>query len=127
MLNNAYSPTVALQNAETLIKEGVHLVMEFQTDSSIAALISAKLTQKRVPLIAIEIPHPNATYFGANNSQAGLIAGRYLGRWAEANWKSRVDEVMLLGLPMAGALPGSRLTGALLGRAKSYPRLKTGK
>ena len=121
ILNNAYSPLVALQNAETLIKEEVHLVMEFQTDTSIAALISAKLTEKRVPLIAIEIPHPNAIYFGANNPQAGLIAGRYLGRWAETNWKGRVDEVLLLGLPMAGALPGSRLMGALLGLREVLP------
>jgi ribose transport system substrate-binding protein len=123
VLNNAYSPLVALQNAETFIKEEVDLVMEFQTDSSIAALISAKLTEKRVPLIAIEIPHPNATYFGANNSQAGLIAGRYLGRWAEANWKGRVNEVLLLGLPIAGALPGSRLTGALLGMREVLPSI----
>lgn len=123
ILNNDYSPIVALQNAETLIKEDVQLVMEFQTDSSIAALISAKLAEKRVPLIAIEIPHPNAIYFGANNSQAGLIAGRYLGRWAETNWKGRVDEVVLLGLPMAGARPGSRLTGALVGLREVLPSI----
>ena len=30
ILNNDYSPIVALQNAETLIKEDVQLVMEFQ-------------------------------------------------------------------------------------------------
>lgn len=121
MLNNAYSPTIALQNVETLIKEEVHLVMEFQTDSSIAALVSAKLAERHVPLIAIEIPHPNATYFGANNIQAGLIAGRYLGRWAEENWKGKVDDVVLLGLPMAGSLPGSRLTGSLLGIREILP------
>jgi ribose transport system substrate-binding protein len=124
VLNNAYSPVVALQNAETLIKEDVHLVMEFQTDSSIAPLISAKLLEKRIPLIAIEIPHPNAIYFGANNSQAGLLAGRYLGKWAEANWRGRLDEVILLGLPMAGPLPGSRLTGALLGLREIMPSIE---
>lgn len=124
VLNNEYSPIVALQNAETFIKEDVHLIMEFQTDSSIASLLSARLLQKQVPLIAIEIPHPNATYFGMNNSQAGLCAGRYLGRWAEANWNGRVDEVILLGLPMAGSLPGSRLTGALLGIREIMPSLE---
>ncbi|WP_125483800.1 substrate-binding domain-containing protein [Edaphobacter aggregans] len=121
VLNNAYSPIVALQNAEALVKEDVQLVMEFQTDSSVAPLISAKLLEKRIPLIAIEIPHPNAIYFGANNSQAGLIAGRYLGRWAETNWRGKVDEVILLGLPMAGSLPASRLTGALLGLREIMP------
>lgn len=124
VLNNAYSPTVALQNAELLLKEGVHLVMEFQTDSSIASLISGKLIDKRVPMIAIEIPHPNAIYYGANNSQAGLMAGRHLGRWAEANWRGRADQLLLLGLPMAGSLPGSRLTGALLGLREILPSIE---
>lgn len=124
LLNNAYSPLVALQNAEALIQAEVNLVMEFQTDSSIAALISSRLQERHVPLIAIEIPHPNAVYFGANNSQAGLTAGRYLGRWAEANWKGKVDEIVLLGLPMAGSLPGSRLTGALLGLREIMPTLQ---
>jgi ribose transport system substrate-binding protein len=124
VLNNEYSPIVALQNAEVFIKEDVHLIMEFQTDSSIASLLSAKLLEKHVPLIAIEIPHPNATYFGMNNSQVGLCAGRYLGRWAEANWKGRVEQVILLGLPMAGSLPASRLTGALLGMREIMPSLE---
>jgi len=26
-------------------------------------------------MIAIDIPHPGATYYGANNYEAGLIAG----------------------------------------------------
>ncbi len=124
VLNNEYSPIVALQNAEMFIREDVHLIMEFQTDSSIASLLSAKLLKKHVPLIAIEIPHPNATYFGLNNSQAGLTAGRYLARWAESHWNGRVDEVILLGLPMAGSLPGSRLTGALLGMREIMPSLE---
>lgn len=126
LLDNAYDPIVALRNVETLIKEKVDLVIEFQTDSSIAELISAKLIAKHIPLIAIEIPHPNAAYFGANNSQAGLIAGRYLGRWAETNWKRRVDEIVLLGLPMAGSLPASRLTGTLLGLREILPSIGDG-
>lgn len=123
MLNNDYSPTVALKNVESLIKENVQLVMEFQTDSSIAAFVSAKLAEKHLPLIAIEIPHPGATYFGANNIQAGLMAGRHLGRWVLDNWKGQLDDLILLGLPMAGSLPGSRLTGSLLGIREIIPLL----
>ncbi len=120
-LNNAYSPTVALHNAEILIREKVQLVIEFQTDASIAALISAKLQAKHVPMIAIEIPHPNAVYFGVNNTQAGLVAGRNLGIWAAEQWRGQADMLVLLGLPLAGSLPGSRLTGALLGLREVLP------
>ena len=121
MLDNAYSPTVALQNAEALIKQNIDIVIEFQTDASIAGLISAKLQARHVPMIAIEIPHPNAVYFGINNIQAGLTAGRHLARWAAGHWQGKVDLLVLLGLPMAGSLPGSRLTGTLLGLREMMP------
>jgi ribose transport system substrate-binding protein len=122
-LNNAYSPTIALQNTETFLRRDVQLVIEFQTDASIAALISTKLQEKHIPMIAIEIPHPNAVYFGANNTQAGLTAGRHLGRWAVDNWKGQIDSLLLLDLPMAGSLPGSRLTGTLLGLREVIPEV----
>jgi ribose transport system substrate-binding protein len=66
-------------------------------------------------MIAIDIPHPGATYYGANNYEAGLIGGRYLGRWAKENWDGVVDEIILLELVRAGSLPRMRLTGTLVG------------
>lgn len=123
VLNNQYSPEIALANADRMLSEKVDLLMEFQTDAQVASIISARVTAHRIPLIAIEIPHPNATYFGANNCQAGLLAGRYLGRWAEQHWKGKVDEVLLIGLPQAGSLPEARLTGSLLGIREILPNL----
>ncbi len=127
VLDNQYSPAVALTNADRLLREKIDLIMEFQTDAQVAPLISARVTARKVPFIAIEIPHPNATYFGVNNCQAGLIAGRYLGRWAQQHWKGKVDEVLLLGLPQAGSLPEARLTGSLLGIREILPSLMESK
>jgi ribose transport system substrate-binding protein len=124
MLDNSYSPTAALQNADALIKEGVQLVIEFQTDASVAALISTKLNERHIPLIAIEIPHPNAVYFGVNNIQAGLAGGRHLARWSIDNWSGQVDQLLLVGLAKAGSLPGSRLTGILLGLREVFPQFE---
>ena len=120
-VNNAYDPAVALRNAERLIDEKVQLVIEFQTDASIAALISAKVKSRHVPMIAIEIPHPGAVYFGINNAQAGLMAGRSLAGWAVEHWRGQVDMLVLLGLPIAGSLPGSRLTCTLMGLREVMP------
>ncbi len=119
--DNDYSPAVALRNTDLLIRQNVHLVIEFQTDASVAAVISAKLQAKRIPLIAIEIPHPNAVYFGVNDIQAGLTGGRHLGRWAAEHWRRRADVLLLLGLSMAGSFPGSRITGTLLGVREVLP------
>src|SRR5579875_1386393 len=110
-VDNRYSAREALRNADLLIREGVDLVLEFQTYERVAPVIAAKFLEAKTPVIAIEIPHPGATYFGANNYQAGLIGGRALGQWAKQNWEGAVDQVLLLELPIAGPLPQLRISG----------------
>ena len=90
VVDNRYQPKIALRSADYLIREQVDLVIEFQTDEIIAPAIAAKYLQAHIPFIAIDIPHPGATYFGANNYQAGLMAGQYLGRWAKRHWNGEV-------------------------------------
>ena len=97
------------------MREKVDLVIEFQTDEHVAAAVAAKYREADIPLIALEIPHPGATYFGANNYEAGLIGGRHLGRWAKQAWHSDVDEIIMIALERAGSLPKMRLTGMLVG------------
>ena len=120
-VNNNYSPKTALRNADLLIKEGVNLVLEFQAYEHVAPIISSKFVEANIPVIAIEIPHPGATYFGADSYQAGVIGGRALGRWAKENWDGKVEEVLLLELPLAGSLPQLRITGALAGLNQTLP------
>ena len=119
--DNRASPTIALRNAEKLANERVNLVIEFQTFDSVAPLISSKLQQAGIPMIAIDIPHPGAVYFGANNYEAGLIAGRALGRWAASHWDGNVEHVLLIELSAAGRLPQLRLTGSLAGLREILP------
>jgi ribose transport system substrate-binding protein len=120
-LDNRYSAKAALRNVDTFIRERLDLVIEFQVDEHIAPVISSRLLAANIPLIAIEIPHPGATYYGGDNYGAGLIGGRYLGRWARTHWRGEVDGVILLELTRAGALPNSRLTGVLAGLRESCP------
>jgi ribose transport system substrate-binding protein len=93
----------------------VDLVIEFQTDEAVAPAIAAKYLDANIPFIAIDIPHPGATYFGANNYEAGLIAGRHLGRWARKNWDGEVDEILMIELARAGSLPQARIRGMMSG------------
>jgi ribose transport system substrate-binding protein len=106
---------VALRNAEHLVRERVDLVIEFQTDEAMAPAIASRYLEAHIPLIAIDIPHPGATYFGANNYQAGLLAGRHLGQWARSHLQGRVEEVLLLELARAGSLVHGRMSGVLAG------------
>jgi ribose transport system substrate-binding protein len=113
VVNNRYSRSVALRNADYFVRQRVDLVIEFQTFVDIAPILAAKYHQAGIPMIALEIPHPGATYYGADNYRAGQMGGTCLGRWAKQHWGGRVDEVLLLEQSAAGALPQSRLTGAL--------------
>src|SRR6478672_10494432 len=123
-VDNRYSPKIAQRNADVLVREKVDLVIEFQTDEHVAPIVAAKYREAGIPLIAIEVPHPGATYFGANNYEAGLIGGRHLGRWAKQHWHSDVNEIVLLALERAGSLPTRGLTGMLVGMKEVFPQLE---
>jgi ribose transport system substrate-binding protein len=118
VVDNRYQPKIALRTADYLIKEQVDLVIEFQTDEMIAPAIASKYMEASIPFIAIDIPHPGATYFGANNYQAGLMGGHYLGRWAKRHWGGEVDEVLLIEIHRAGSLPKARMRGMSTGIAE---------
>jgi ribose transport system substrate-binding protein len=122
-VDNRYNPKIAQRNADVLVREKVDLVIEFQTDEQVAPIVAAKYREANIPLIALEVPHPGATYFGANNYEAGMIGGRHLGRWAKQHWQGEVDEILLISLERAGSLPKMRLTGMLVGVKEVAPQL----
>ena len=115
ILDNEYSEEVALNNAQMFVRQGVDLVVEFQVNERIAPVIAHTFTEAKIPCLAIDIPQPGAVFFGVNNYQAGLLAGRALGEYARAKWKQKIDKVLLLELPIAGAVPQARMTGAING------------
>lgn len=123
VLDNHYSSRAAIRNADAFVYRHVDLVIEFQTNHQSASLVSSRLLEAGIPLIAIEIPHPGAIYYGADNYRAGIIGGRALGRACLERWSGAVDEVILLELPAAGPLPRSRMTATLAGLREILPRI----
>ena len=121
--NNRYSAREALRNADAMIREQVDLVLEFQTYDRVAPVIASKFLAADTPVIAIEVPHPGATYFGADNYKAGLMGGRALGRWARDHWDGRVDQLVLLDLPIAGSLLELRSAGLVDGLRAELPEI----
>ena len=123
--NNEFSPRVALQNADKFISEKVDLVIDSQINVAVAAQIAAKFSDARIPFIALDIPHPGAVYFGADNYKAGRMAGRYLAKWAIRHWKSGPEQLILLGVDAAGVLLNARLTGIVDGIVELLPNGRT--
>jgi ribose transport system substrate-binding protein len=122
-LNNRYSAREALRNADLLIRERVDLVLEFQTYERVASVIASKFVAANTPVIAIEVPHPGATFFGADNYKAGLIGGKALGRWARDNWQGQADQLLVVELPIAGSLLELRVAGMVTGLRSELPKI----
>lgn len=121
VVSNKFSPRAALQNAEKFVAENVDLVIDSQINVNVSAQIAARFSEARIPFIALDIPHPGAIYFGADNYKAGRMAGRHLARWSMKYWKTGPEQIMLLGVDAAGPLLNARLTGVVDGISELLP------
>jgi ribose transport system substrate-binding protein len=113
--DNCLNADVAILNAQMLVKEKADVVIQCQAHERVAPIIAHLFAEADIPCIAVDIPQPGAVYFGANNYEAGLIAGRALGTYAAQHWQARIDKLLLLELPQAGPMPQARMTGTLMG------------
>lgn len=111
-VENRYSATTALRNAEQLVSQRVDLAIEFQTYERVGHKLAHMFKQAGIPFIAVDIPHPNAVFLGVDNQRAGVAAGRALLKAAQKHWSGECDEVLSLDLEIAGSLPHLRLSSA---------------
>ena len=123
ILDNMYDAQTAVRNAEEFIRDRVDLILEFNVEQQVAPLIGHKVFEAKIPLIAIDIPHPNAIYFGVDNYRAGVDAGEALAAYALKEWSGKVDRVVGLDLAEAGLLVQSRITGAFEAIRSQLPGL----
>jgi ribose transport system substrate-binding protein len=112
VLDNRYDGATAVRNAETFLRKRMDVVIEFQVEQDVAAIIGDKIASAGIPFIAIDIPHPNATFFGVDNYRVGMAAGELLVKHASGAWEGVVDAVIGLDLPEAGQLVQGRISGA---------------
>ncbi len=112
ILDNHFDAETAVRNAEEFVAKRVDLVLEFQVEEAVAPRVAHLLKRAEIPLIAIDVPHPSATYFGVDNFEAGHEAGSLLARYAQRVWGGNVDRVVGVGFSEAGSFVQSRISGA---------------
>jgi ribose transport system substrate-binding protein len=123
-LDNQYDPDIAIKNAQEFVEKRVDLVLEFQVEEYAAPRVAHIFKKADIPLVAIDVPHPNATYFGVDNFEVGFEAGTLLAQHALRKWKGKVDWVLGVGFSEAGSFVQSRIAGAFDGireRLKDIP------
>ncbi|MGD0911317.1 MAG: substrate-binding domain-containing protein [Terracidiphilus sp.] len=123
VLDNRFDPDVAVSNAEKFVASRVDLVLEFQAEEAIAPRLAYIFKKADIPLVAIDVPHPNATYFGVDNFEVGYEAGVMLAQHALRHWKGKVDRVLGVGFSESGSFVQSRITGAFDGIRERLPNL----
>ncbi len=115
-LDNAEGDSeAALQNAQTMIDRHVDVAIMFQPVGSVGLVVADRFSAAGIPLIAVEAPVPGAFYFGANNYQAGRLAGAALGRFAVDRWAGAYDRVVLVESSLSSPSVQARVTGVLEG------------
>jgi ribose transport system substrate-binding protein len=115
---NHHNLKAAVRNADSLIREHVDLAVMYEGS---APEVAAKFQNAGVPILAIDIPYPGATYFGADNHLAGLMGGRCLGQYAAQHWQGAVDEILLLEIVRSGPVVRTRVEGIMDGIKDFFP------
>lgn len=123
ILDNRYDSATAVRNAEEFVSGRVDLVIEFQIEQEVAPIVAEKIADAGIPLIAVDIPHPHATFFGVNNYRVGFEAGECLAAYARQKWAGKASWVIGLDIEEAGPLVQSRITGAFEGVRSVLPDL----
>ena len=113
--NNPEDAPQLMRNTETMIEARVDVAMFFQPVESLGHMIADRLATAGVRFITIERPIQGGVYFGANNYQAGRLAGQALGAYARDNWAGRFDRVVLIEGAWTSTNVNARLAGVLVG------------
>lgn len=124
LIHENIDQTVDARNAmSSLLREKVDLLIEFHLSPPLAALVGHIATQSMVPLIGVDMPHPNAVYVGVDRYRAGLQAGKRLGQYTIDHWKGRVGSVLGLDVLHTDPLIKCRTAAALEGVRACLPGL----
>jgi ribose transport system substrate-binding protein len=122
--NDEFNASKALFNAERLLAEKIHLLIEYQYSETASHLIAAKCHEAQVPVIAINFVQAGAYYFGGNNYQTGVLAGEFLCQYARRAWKGSADLCLALPARGIGSTLEARTAGLKDTLRKGLPALR---
>lgn len=111
--DNAMNGPTALKHVDYFVEQDADIVIEYQYHADYGAVIMSRFRKADIPVIAVDVPLPGATYFGVDNYVAGQIGGKAAADTARERWGGSVDGVVSLDLGAAGRTPAARMQGQL--------------
>lgn len=119
-MNNKLDGQTAVANADAMLLRDIDYFIEFNVDISVAPTIMEKMDEAGVPVIAVDIEHPGAVYFGANNYGVGPIVGRYMGELVKEKW-GEADAVLIIEDSISGETVLARTDNVVDGFREIFP------
>jgi ribose transport system substrate-binding protein len=79
--------------------------------SGVAAQMMKIYDAARVPVVNVDLPHPNGVYFGVDSFSSGVTAGRAAGQFAKRQWNCKDVWIYLGENPSEGQTVNLRMVG----------------
>ncbi|MEO1024512.1 MAG: sugar ABC transporter substrate-binding protein [Pseudomonadota bacterium] len=109
--DNAFKADQAITCAELLVQQGADVVIESNWQSGAAASVMNIFNEAGIPVMSVDVIHPNAIFLGADNYASGLIGGQAAAEHAKALGRCG-DVSVLVGInPGEGEAANERLAG----------------
>ena len=119
-MNNKLDGQTAVANADAMLLRGIDYFVEFNVDISVAPTIMEKMNDANIPVVAVDIEHPGAIYFGANNYGVGPIVGRYMGELVKEKW-GEAEAILIIEDSISGEVVLARTDNIVDGYLEVFP------
>ena len=120
--DNAGDEETAVSNAADAISKKVDLLIEYNGETAANPEIARKAAAAGIPVLAINYPVGDAPLYGADNHEAGRIAGHALGAFTKQSWPDDTPVAVILGdLGDPSDAVGLRIKGITEGLHAEFP------
>lgn len=119
--DNQYDATIGLKNADIMLAKSPDVLINFQFDSKVNSIIATKFEQAGIPIIAVDVPTPNAPFMGVNNFKVAYLAGEEAIKYVEdMGGIDMIDNIVLMQMPSGGEVVMLRSEGFYQAFADKY-------
>jgi ribose transport system substrate-binding protein len=124
--DNEFKTDKAITCAEDLASQHPDFAVESNWQSAVAPAVMKIWNKARVPVVTLDVWHPNAIFAGADNYTSGVIGGKAAGAYAKQKWGCK-DIWIFLGEHLEeGAAADLRLSGFADGVQEVCGKLPSG-
>ena len=113
-----------LPTVDNLLLQGANIIVDFNCNAEIGGALVDYCGERGVPVIGIDVFYEGiygdtSWFFGANNEQAGLVAGYGLAEGIKDRWGGEIEKLVLFTNSAAGELVFTRVYNIYLGLLES--------